>query len=99
MAEVCPYWVRLDVDRVDGATEVSRCRARPVGQADLNALTGTGIRRWNTRTGTKQQPFPVRAQQEDACKYIISGHLLDGPEMPIEDPFQAIASLEFGRNF
>ena len=58
VATVCPYWVRLDVDRVDGATEVSRCCARPMGQANLKAVTGAAIGRWNGRSGTNDSRFP-----------------------------------------
>src|SRR5947208_484889 len=77
VAEVCPYWVCLDVDRVDGTTQVSRCCARPMGQANLNAVTGTAIGCWNGRSGTIGKPFAVSAQQKDACKHIIPTHLLD----------------------
>ena len=70
-----------------------------MGQTNLKAVADTAIGRWNRRSGTKRQPFPVTAQQEDACKHIIPAHLLDRPKMPIEDVFQAVATVELGGNF
>jgi hypothetical protein len=70
-----------------------------MGQANLKAVTGPAIGRWNAWRGTDRQPLPIRTQQKDACKRILPTHLLNGPEVPIEDVFEAVPTLELGRNF
>ena len=69
-----------------------------MGQTNLKAVADTAIGRWNRRSGTKRQPFPVTAQQEDACKHIIPAHLLDRPKMLIEDVLQGVPARQLGGN-
>ena len=68
-------------------------------RADFNAFTGTAIGRRNGRRGAIGKPFAIGAQQQDACEHIIPAHLLDCPEMPVEDVLQAITTPQLGGNF